>query len=463
MQKEWKQKIPRKLFVHYWLWLQKKSTQKNGLTREQKMLEFKKLCKAEGIQVYSTMSETKAAFAERTIRSLKNILYRYMEDNGYKFIHKLTQFITALNSRRNCSIDLIPKNVKNSDFLSILYSKPLREFRKPKFKIGDKVRVSIYEIPYRAGYKPQFTKEVFETVAISSRKLPTYTINEQDESIAVNFIRKSWSKSFNNGFVYKRVGFKCICTTISRQYTELFHKLSTRATESGWSMGGCNFRNILPINVPKCCGGKIFLWHETSKVVGILLPGTWSLPFLYDISEAMNILIQERHNHSENCIKVKMSWRTQKVESYLANERSGLVFFGTDPGHIFGSNIGIEFGVMLRGKGPQKPEFAYDIVRIHSLMLYTDLMEYNIVGDIKAPLLRCFPSISKLKSGDIITTGQYMNYQTFSNLQIRPLIKNSFHSIHIDLKDTSGEEVPFVSVGITRHVLMFRKASNTHF
>ena len=44
--------------------------------------EFKKLCKAERIQNYSAMSETKAAFAERTIRSLKKILYRYMENNG---------------------------------------------------------------------------------------------------------------------------------------------------------------------------------------------------------------------------------------------------------------------------------------------------------------------------------------------------------------------------------------------
>ena len=43
---------------------------------------FKNFCAAEEIQVYSTMSETKAAFAERTIRSLKNILYRYMEDFG---------------------------------------------------------------------------------------------------------------------------------------------------------------------------------------------------------------------------------------------------------------------------------------------------------------------------------------------------------------------------------------------
>ena len=88
------------------------------------------------------MSETKAAFAERTIRSLKILLYRYIEDNGYKYIHKLTQFVTTLNARRNCSVDLIPKKVKNSDFLSILYSKPIREVRKPKFEIGDKVRIS---------------------------------------------------------------------------------------------------------------------------------------------------------------------------------------------------------------------------------------------------------------------------------------------------------------------------------
>ena len=37
--------------------------------------EFKKLCKAEAIQIYSTMSETKSAFAERTIRSLNCTIY----------------------------------------------------------------------------------------------------------------------------------------------------------------------------------------------------------------------------------------------------------------------------------------------------------------------------------------------------------------------------------------------------
>ena len=182
-----------------------------------------------------------------------------------------------------------------------------------------------------------------------------------------------------------------------------------------------------------------------------------------DIVEAMNTLSQERNNHNETCITVKVSRRSQKVVIILANDTSGLAFGSTDLGHIFGNNVGNQFGVLMKGKGPHQPQFAYDIVRIHSLMTYSDLVEYIIVGDTKAPLLRCFPFISKLKGGDIMTTGQYMNYQTFSNLQFRPLLKNSFHNIHFDLRDTFGEKIPFVSVGITRLVLMFRKKSSIHF
>ena len=143
-----------------------------------------------------------------------------------------------------------------------------------------------------------------------------------------------------------------------------------------------------------------------------------------DIVQVMNTLIQGRHNHTVTSNAVKKSRRTQKVEIHLAkNEGSGLAFFSTDLGHIFGSNVDNDFGVLLRRKGPHKPVFAYDNVRIHSLMIYTDLIEYIFVGDTKAPCLRCFSFISKLKAGDIITTGQYVKYQTFTNLHFRPLLK----------------------------------------
>ena len=58
-----------------------------------------------------------------------------MEDNGYKYTHKLTQFVTTLNSRRTCSIDLIPKNVKNSDFLSICTANHYENLENPSLKL----------------------------------------------------------------------------------------------------------------------------------------------------------------------------------------------------------------------------------------------------------------------------------------------------------------------------------------
>ena len=192
-----------------------------------------------------------------------------------------------------------------------------------------------------------------------------------------------------------------------------------------------------------------------------LEPGLYTS--ITDIVEAMNTLIQERNNHNETCKAVKVSGRTQKVVIMLANDTPGLAFCSTDLGHIFGNNVGNQFRVLMKRKCPHEPQFVYDIVRIHSLMFYGDLVEYNIVGDTKIPLLRCFPFVRKLKGGDIITTGQYLNYQTFSDLQFRPLLKNSFHSIHIDLRDTSGEKKPFAFVGITRLVLMFIKVSNICF
>ena len=141
------------------------------------------------------MSETKAAFADRAKRSLKKILYRYLEDFRYKYIHKQPQPITTLNSIRISSIDMKPNTVRKCDFMSILHSKLLRDFRKPPFKVGARVRISKYDLPFRKGYKPQFAREVFEIVAIATRKPPTYTIkDEQFEVIQGEFYQKELSK-----------------------------------------------------------------------------------------------------------------------------------------------------------------------------------------------------------------------------------------------------------------------------
>ena len=177
----------------------------------------------------------------------------------------------------------------------------------------------------------------------------------------------------------------------------------------------------------------------------------------------MNMLIQELHNHKETYITVKVSRRTQKVEIHLVNEGSSFAIFSMEIGHKF-TCIGCnDFQVLFRWKEPHKPEFAQVVARINSLMIYTDLIEHKIVGDTKVLLLRSLVFISELKVGDDITTGQYMSFRSFSNLKFRPLLKNSFPSIHIELRYTSSEKIASVSAGNTRFVLMFKKASNIHF
>ena len=129
------------------------------------------------------MNETKAAFAERTIRSLKICSYCYMEEYGYKYILKLPQFIATLNSRNNHSIDKKHIHIKKSDFMSILYKKPLRDNKKPKLGTGDKIQKSKFDLSLRKGYKPQYAQEIFEIVAIATKRPPTYTIKDEQEEV----------------------------------------------------------------------------------------------------------------------------------------------------------------------------------------------------------------------------------------------------------------------------------------
>ena len=194
-------------------------------------------------------------------------------------------------------------------------------------------------------------------------------------------------------------------------------------------------------------------------------PGLY--PSVVDIVVAMNNKIREcvgAQTFEYNGIYVSVDKITQKVAVHLPENPSVFIIRSSDLNYIFSCDLEQnQTGVIMKGKGPHNPQYSYDIITIHSLMIYSVIVEYNIVGDTKTPLLRCIPFISKVKSGDIISTEQYMNHQSFTILQFKKLLKSSFHSIKIELRDSTGEKIPFVSVGITRVVLLFRKISNNHF
>ena len=164
-------------------------------------------------------------------------------------------------------------------------------------------------------------------------------------------------------------------------------------------------------------------------------PGLY--PLISDIVIETNKKVQEREKYEKTPIRLHVNKITQRISLSLPHENFLLVIFSADLCHFFGfEEVVYGMGVFMSRGGPNFPKFPYDIVRIHTLMIYSDIVEYNIVGDTKAPLLRCFPFISKVKNGDIISTVQYMNYQNFPNLQFKRFLKNSFHSIKLELRDS---------------------------
>ena len=101
---------------------------------------------------------------------------------------------------------------------------------------------------------------------------------------------------------------------------------------------------------------------------------------------------------------------------------------------------------MLKKERPHGPVFDYVIFSKFSLLIYKDLIEYSFVGDEKRSVAALTIFLSQLKATELLATGQYVDYQTFTNLKCIPLLKSIFHCFDIELRDT---EVPKNTLGLS--------------
>ena len=141
---------------------------------------FQSLCDKKGILTYTTESEKKSAFAERNIRSLKSLIYKYLEHKWtYSYIDKLQEFVHTINSRTNRVIKKAPNKVTKKDvphLISLRVEQSQKLVRQPKFYVGNFVRLAKIDILFRKGYKQSFTDKIFEIFDVPTRNSPTYNL-----------------------------------------------------------------------------------------------------------------------------------------------------------------------------------------------------------------------------------------------------------------------------------------------
>ena len=155
--------------------------------------EFKKYMKQQNIYFFTTQNIPKANYAERVIRTLRNMMFRMIrKQRSYRYIDHLQDLVSSYNHSPHRSLNkLTPSDItkKNeSDVWAMTYLKPKKINKTPphfKYKLGDLIRISFVKHPFRRTYQDQYTTEVFKIIfRFFKQGIPLYKINDlNNESI----------------------------------------------------------------------------------------------------------------------------------------------------------------------------------------------------------------------------------------------------------------------------------------
>ena len=154
--------------------------------------------------MYSTNNDGKSVVAERFIRTLKSKIYKYMTSISKNvYIDKSDVIVNKYNNTYHTTIKMKPINVKDNTYINA--SKEIN-YKDPKFKVGDDVRISKYKNIFAKGYMPNWSEEVFVVDKIKNTVPQTYVINNLNgEEITGTFYENELLKTNQKEFRIEKV------------------------------------------------------------------------------------------------------------------------------------------------------------------------------------------------------------------------------------------------------------------
>jgi hypothetical protein len=152
---------------------------------------FRNLMKKYGINFFmSKNKDIKCSIVERFNKTLKNKMFKYFSKIGRKvYINVLESFLKSYNKTYHRSIKMTPINVNESNQKDVFYNlykvkskrELLRNLKKPKLKIGDKVRKKYILGPLERGYYPNWSDKVYSIEkTVKSINKPLYFIKDSE-------------------------------------------------------------------------------------------------------------------------------------------------------------------------------------------------------------------------------------------------------------------------------------------
>ena len=164
---------------------------------------MRELLEKNSITLYSTENEEKSSVYERWNRTIKTKMWKQFTVQGNTiYLDILPKILSQYNNSKHSSIKMTPieasKKKNESAVYFNLYGDMKQSSPKPRFKIGDKVRISKYKRKvFDKGYTPNWTEEIFLVDKIQSTNPITYRLKDLNNEkykaafMSLNYFRQN--------------------------------------------------------------------------------------------------------------------------------------------------------------------------------------------------------------------------------------------------------------------------------
>ena len=151
--------------------------------------QFKNFCKEHNIKLFHNYTSVHASFVERFNLTLKRLIYSYMTENETnRYVDALPLLMQTYNNRKHRMIGMTPTEAEDPVNHPEVDKKIQKYYdktkpKKPKFIIGQLVRIALQKTKFTRGFKNQTNEEIFKIKNIKTNlPIPLYILEEYDGS-----------------------------------------------------------------------------------------------------------------------------------------------------------------------------------------------------------------------------------------------------------------------------------------
>ncbi|KAL9971087.1 hypothetical protein ACROYT_G023573 [Oculina patagonica] len=280
-----------------------------------------------------------------------------------------------------------------------------------KFKVGEQVRISKAKRTFEKGYLPSWTTEIFTISERLPRNPPVYKLKEFDgEELDGTFYEKELVR------VVKKAD----------DLYKIEKILETIILQGDWEVG------LASITFPHTwfniqSGKSNFMYYDAN--VGDWLVGLPPDGYYHTIPSVINAIMKEINSQKRENVYIQLSFDTMSERVTVTLGNGSKLHLGENLGLMLG------FGGEITLTETTTAPYISDVSDgIQSIYIYSNIVDSQIVGDVRAPLLRIVPAEGN--NGSIIN-------KNFDNPQYLPVGTKEFETIELLIRDDVGRKISF--------------------